>query len=694
VTRIMRSFLSRRPPRRPIASALAVLLLYVVIAVAAMGANPASETLAPMDLLLEFRGWDAVPHPDGVLHWQRSDILDHYLPQWLHIHRSLDSGDSVLWNPYVSGGIPGVQNLASGSLSPVMWPFFLAPDPALGLYLVSLLKLVGCGLGVFLLLRAWVCPAAAFFGGTTFMLTGFNAAWFPWPHVATAMWIPWLLWAVVGSLRSGGLRWIVAVTAFSTLMILGGFPAVAVYGGYSVVLLLIVWQIAERRETRATLVHAASVIGGVALALVVCAWPIAGLWELLAGIDLSGREGGTSLLFPNDLTTFIAPLHPASRDVERTAYAGIVAALFVAFALVVGWRRVKRSDRPLLWFATTLLTLAVVIAFELVPRALIVLIPTFRTNAYNRLTSVIGLALAVLAAYGLDGLLAVCDRATGNKKRLFIGVLAMACVVQLVDSTWVFRRFNSVTPRAIFYPTTPSLDYVVEHTLPLQSAVADYSFLFGGTLTAYGISEWYAHHFRSNAEKALLSQMVADPFVSDTAAKVGADALKLDSPLWATMAIRFVLVSSEADVRFDAEKWKKHSIEPRVDVMENLAAPPGAFMVGDLSERKPRAASLTTNRLSNIAYEVTYDDDEPGHVVLPMRRYSGWAAYVDGERVEADAYLGALVAVPVGGRSRIEYRYEHATLRPWAWLSALGVAVWVVMALLAVWRRREEVTAR
>ncbi len=685
----MRSCLSRRAAKRPVASTLAVLLLYVLLAVVAAGANPFHETLAPMDLLLHFRGWDAVPDAGEVVHWQRSDILDHYLPQWLHLKRSFEVGDSLLWNPYVAGGVPGLQNLATGGLSPALLPLYLVDDPALGIYLASLIKMLVCGLGVFVLLRAWLCPLAAFFGGATFMLTGFNAAWFPWPHVATSMWIPWLLWAVFGHVRTRDPRWLPAVTACASLMMLGGFPAVAIYGIYAVVLLLAVWHFTAARGARESSLGAMAVLAAIGLAVVICAWPIAGLRELLAGVDLSSRTGGTSLVFPEDLLTFVAPLHPASRDVERTAYAGLLAASLAVVALAYGMRPAQRRLRPLLWFAMTLFALSAAVAFEVVPRAIIVMIPTFATNAYNRLTSLLGLAMAMLSAVGLDIVIRRCQRIQGLGTRGLLAALAVACVVQLVDAVLVFRRFNSVTPSAHFYPATPTLDFVAQHSLPLQSTVADFSFLFGGTLTAYRIPEWYAHHFRSNRAKALLSELVSEPFVSDTGAKILPERLRLGSALWSALGIRYVLVAADAELRFDSDMWRRHALEDNIAVLENLTVAPGAFWVPDLEQSPPPGGgSVVTQRSSNVAYEVSYEGNEAGFVVLPQRSYPGWFATVDGARVAVQDYLGALVAVPVSGKSQVVFRYEASTLRWAAWLSGLGMMLWLVGVFAAVWRRR------
>ena len=109
-------------------------------------------------------------------------------PGYLSRHRS-GTGRARYWWPYGTGGQPVSFEL----LNPAFLLFLVVKDNALAYYLVGLFKLVIAGFGGYLLLRIFLRWLPSMWGGIVFMLCGFNAAWFFWDQVATAMWIPWLL---------------------------------------------------------------------------------------------------------------------------------------------------------------------------------------------------------------------------------------------------------------------------------------------------------------------------------------------------------------------------------------------------------------------------------------------------------------------------------------------------------------------
>jgi len=73
-----------------------------------LGANPfKSETIAPMDLLVKYPGWQNTHLHIEPINGQRSDILDGKLPIWISAKHDLYEGELPLWN-YQRGGKPGL----------------------------------------------------------------------------------------------------------------------------------------------------------------------------------------------------------------------------------------------------------------------------------------------------------------------------------------------------------------------------------------------------------------------------------------------------------------------------------------------------------------------------------------------------------------------------------------------------------
>ena len=174
-------FLSRRQK-------LAAFLVILFLSVYALNANPlAGQTVAPFDRLLQFPGWFSIQSDRKAVHLERSDILDSQLPTWITLKDEIRKGESPLWYPNGAGGQPISLELCN----PAFLLFLAVKDNGLAYYLVSLAKLVISGFGAFLLLRIFLRWLPSVWGGIVFMLCGFNAAWFFWEQVGTAMWIPW-----------------------------------------------------------------------------------------------------------------------------------------------------------------------------------------------------------------------------------------------------------------------------------------------------------------------------------------------------------------------------------------------------------------------------------------------------------------------------------------------------------------------
>lgn len=595
-----------------------VSLFYIVLSVWVMGANPLrGETSAPMDLLLAHSGWATAPdRGDVVTHPERSDILDVFIPQWSELKRDLKAEGSGLWIASAAGGRPGILDLSRSALTPSFLLFYLFEEDWLGFYFASLVKLVIAGLGTFLFLRHFIGPVPALFGGAVFALCGFHSAWFYWPHVTTSVWIPWVLWAVAGWNLYLKARWSLAIVLTTMMLILGGMPAVAAYGLYVVAFLALCFPFIRKPPQdnmfRALLVPFLSI----GIAFLLCSSAVYGLYEVLIQIDLTKRleEIGTAFASWRDLWLFINPYPNGLPRVEKTLYTGWLALLFAAVVTVSFFvRRYRGSDRHLLvMFGLVVFVGSVVIAFSMIPHEVIRAIPGVGSSLFSRTVVITGLGLAILAAAGLQMVLdRVRDLKRSSVRLVMFGVVLCVMVLQIVDQTILFRKFNAVAEKGQFYPVTPSLAYVQANLKPLQSVIADSSFLVAGTLGTYGIPEWFAHDFKTNAEKELLRQVVNNPFRTSTASVFDLSAVQLRSQLMDKLAVAYVL-GDKTRLQYLIVREQQHGA--------HKPAPP--LPANQFSQIVTIERDVSISAVSFVL--ATYDADKaPADVVLRLVRSDG-----------------------------------------------------------------------
>lgn len=525
-----------------------------------MNANPfASQTVAPFDRLLQFPGWFSIPSDRTAVHSERSDILDSQLPAWVTLKAQIRRGESPLWYPNGAGGQP----ISLEYCNPAFLLFVAIKDNALAYYLGGLAKLVVSGLGGYLLLRIYLRWLPSIWGGMVFMLCGFNTAWFFWEQVTTAMWIPWLLWTTVMYLKTEDSKWLPAITIFSLLLIFGGFPPVAAFAYYSFALLVLLWNAYDlygnsRLKTNSNtatpkliVMKTALPMLAVGISFVMSAITLIPFRDGMAGINLLSRTGGTPFSI-DDLRLFFFYENPP--QVERTAYIGVLALIFSLIAFISAFRTHDDNLRKFILINGVLVIITILIAFGLLPHGLIRAIPVFGSNPWSRLIVVTLLALSALSAVGLDfsaaKLQELSARYSGlntlNATRLIALALIGIIAVQFHSQKKLFNNFNAVVPSAWFYPLTPSIKYVKEHLQPLQSVLADASsYWFAGTLGAYGIPEWYAHSFRTDREREVLSELAHNRSKSPTTMVIDGKSIHFDSTLMEKLAIKYLLVNKE-----------------------------------------------------------------------------------------------------------------------------------------------------
>jgi len=536
---------------------LAALLVFFCLAIYGLGANPfAGQTVGPFDWLVEFPGWWTVQSDRDAVFRGQSDILNSQLPAWITLKKQIRNGAGALWYPNIAGGAPVSLELCN----PAFLIFLAVKDNALAYYLAGLAKLVIAGFGAYLLVRIFVGWLPAVWGGAVFMLCGFNAAWFFWEQVTTAMWIPWLLWATAMYLKTGSSRWLPAITITSLLLIFGAFPPVGAFGFYSFALLLLTWNIysyfsgkhkgfKELNGLKDLTLKTVLPLLAAGIAFIMAAVTLIPFMASISGVNLGWRVGVGTPFRLHDLTNFFSYSQPLR--IETTAYLGIIACILAVLGILPLFVKQNRHLKLFVFFNIILVILSLLITFGLLPHKLISSLPVFRSNSWGRLIVIVLLGLSVLSALGLDFLAGkIRDLLTrylkiapGYAHWLVIVAVVLLFVWQFQSQKKLFNSFNAVAPSDWFYPLTPSIRYVQEHSGPLESVIADETFINSGTLGAYGIAEWYAHSFKTDREKEVLAQLVADPFASPTAATIKANKINYFSPLMDKLVIKYLLLN-------------------------------------------------------------------------------------------------------------------------------------------------------
>jgi hypothetical protein len=378
-----------------------------------------ARVFAGLDVFDLFPPWSHLPgaaDPVTTSHYV-TDHIDNNFPAMHEVRERLLRGDLAAWSSQVAGGVALLGTINYGMLSPGRFLFFVLPTwlaPAWA----KLAEMSFAGAFTYLLVRRLGgSRTAAGLAGFVYPMTGFIIGWTNWTQTAVASIIPMLFWAVERFLQQRRVQDLVPVSLATALLLFGGFPAVAgqslyLAAGYAVVRVLTLRWSELARIARDLVLLGASVVAGIALSAVQLL-PFAA--QVLGGVDLSYREGGfyeqvplhymLTTVFPASFAGNNLPQAPAS-PIDLNAYVGGIVVLLAALGLL----RIRRMGRA--WSAAVymVLVLALVVGllwFQGSWSAWLGHLPVFDGNPIGRLRSQIALPAAVLAALGVDWILAV-----------------------------------------------------------------------------------------------------------------------------------------------------------------------------------------------------------------------------------------------------------------------------------------------
>jgi len=457
-----------RGPRRlpaPLAehpTLAAALLLALLVLIYLWPALLGGKVFSPDAVLYKVAPWQGF-QPADVASYENYLLADVPLVvrPWHQLMRQLlHAGVLPAWNPHVLTGTPFLANPQTGLFSPFSLPLWILPFTyAFGV--VAALKLWVAALGAYLLvreLRLGFLPGLL--AAVAFAFCSMNVTWLmPEAVPGVVVWLPWLLWLVERLLaRGGGVATAVALACVTAAALGGGHPGSQVHvllaaGLYALLRAGLDRERAPPERLRALGLVLGALVAGIALVAV------AMIPELLSSRDTVGtlaRNAGTSTLpglahmpfgaartplfpdwwgRPSAFETAGSPLHAWNANYEeRTFYAGVVALVLACIGLTN--RSALRRQAPFLVLGA--------LGFAMALHApglwtLAVKLPVLELIENQRLHFVFELAVAVLAAFGLQ---AVLDRPAERGRQL--AVVAGALAVALVAAATARARAGDV----------------------------------------------------------------------------------------------------------------------------------------------------------------------------------------------------------------------------------------------------------
>jgi len=645
---------------------LFVLVFFIVIAFLYLGANIFSgEIVAPMDGLFIYSGWieSSVTRPP-VFNLERTDILDARLPSWISISESVKNGENPIWDPLRS---LGSSNYVPAIFFNVDFLLFFIFGKGLGFTLGLVGKIVIAGFGTYLLCREKLGIIPSIFAGITFMMLGPMAGWLMWPHVMVAVWVPWVLWSIQKVVYSPtAIRMmILSITLF--LLIIGGFPFLTVIGIYLAIAFFFWTLFLNYKTTKKLFVKKFSytLLGGI-FGIMLSSIYLIPFMEYTDQVDTSWRQGG-NWLNSQDLEVLWNPTKYSRNfvpSVEQTGYVGILALALLPFTAIGFFKKhIFSKFSSLFWISV--LFICIILAFDFIPiSSFLYQFFPFDSNPANRMLFFVGFSIAILSGMGLHHLLELIRKSTKKlkiKKLKMVAILVGLVIlfVQIIDVSVVGRSTNAVVPSETFYPPTPSLNYVQQHLLPGQNVIATNAYMVGGTLSAYNIPEIFSHGYYSKQEKSILDNLVSNPWATPTAPVLNANKININSEYMDAFFVRYILFDSSVlnDRKFPKkwgefpEKWEMIQVSNNISILENKKVPPGAYIIPETMVGKSfDSSSIITDGIIIDKFTNTYrkyfiTNEQQGLLVVPLRVWPGWNAYVNGEHIEISPYLDYLSSV-------------------------------------------------
>jgi Bacterial membrane protein YfhO len=373
-----------------------------------------ARVLLPSSVLYFIPPW-TTQKPPGVNSYFNpvlSDIPTAYYPWWSYARDSLRAWSVPQWNPYSLGGTPFYANAQTAFFSPFSLPLWLLPYKyAFGV--AAAMRLWVTAFGTYLLcreLRLGFWPSVL--AGLAFGFSAFSILWLSYPVLNVLALLPWALWLGARILRTGAASDALMLALVLALALLGGHPGselhlYAILAVYVLVSAAVCASPVRDRLLRLALVGIAMVLGAALTAFVLL--PVAQAIPGTVGVE---ARSGSALSIPwSAMRTLFFPdwwgrpsgifLGGPFNYNERTVYTGAVIFLLALATLLLRSR--WRSTAPFV----VLGLIGFEAAFGLEPvRSIVDHLPVLSNDRNARLSLLIQLSTAVLAAFAFEMLLA------------------------------------------------------------------------------------------------------------------------------------------------------------------------------------------------------------------------------------------------------------------------------------------------
>jgi hypothetical protein len=400
------------------------------------------------------------PHDQSVA--PLNDTFDAIAPPLVDFKQRFWHGDLALTTPNEAGGQDLAVSPIAAVFDPMNLPWLVLPDRIAPAYAKLLELMVGIGFTYLFCRRLRLGPAPSWLAGIVFASTGFQDAWTNWPHTHAAALVPPMMWASERLLQRR--RWrdagILALAFAASLTT--GFPAVTLYGGYLVAGYLLVRLFWIHRDAGWALIRShvarlatAGIVGVAAVTPLVL-----GLRGQLNGTDLSYRDSFRGIALPTKyIVTTVFPFAYGNPEWARagTSVAFITFQSFLGVtALTVAIAGFARRgpvglDRGVRWyFAAVALVLTVAIYLGGPVIQVVQLLPGVGSSPIERTRIVVALAVAVLAACGLEVLLDPRTRRSRRFERNYWGAMAVVALLGIVATArWIRPILSPLVPAMV-----------------------------------------------------------------------------------------------------------------------------------------------------------------------------------------------------------------------------------------------------
>lgn len=635
---------------------------------------------------------------DLLIYVVKWDSLDQYLPFRYFLSYASEGGRPALWLPYQKLGYPVYGDMQSGFWYPFTWLHVLLGGYGLLSFNIELvIHIILAGIGMYLFgVRMGLQRMAALLMGISYMFCGhIIGTCHVYTFVISAVWLPYILSALLALQREGGLKHMLAFCLSIHLFVSGGYPAFSMILFYF--LLGYVFYQLWKGQLRQALLY--RWIGITSLVLLMGLGYLYAQYEVFPFMSRSQALPYNEFFHHNSFTlkhwwSFVFPFmlytdaEYFASDLSMTnAYVGLFTFFWALYALI-------SSKHP--WRVGLLLMVGFMLAASAGPDTplrfwLYEYVPgfdLFRHPALFRLFAVFGLIM--LGGIGFDD--AIRDRSAKPFKALIlmgliaaIGWIGVYSSVELTSFLEIWEHIESRAERSGLGRWT-HLAFLLPSTIIL---------LFGSAVI-------WKQYSRTGGQKALLALLALF-------------ALELGIQTWLSVPVTMVnrIERNDHKEAIDALPMDVQSADDSMALLNRTTL--GGWMPGiwkNLGIWVRKTSTDGYNPFELITYEPLMEDSlrlahglvhsevgsvkeldlgkdmvraqiempKPGMVDLMQNPYPYWKVEVNGEAISLVEGKDRPVVALEAGSWNVSFRFDHPLIVGLFWLSQMSF-----LLILTIW---------